>query len=227
MCGGGPVSQVASAVSFGAVRTAAALAVSLLSCSSGTPCSTCDCGRAGIFRVDALVPPPLLGGWESGDEALSNGTLTYGDVGDGRASTLVGPMTDGGTLTVATNHGLGLNPNLKPTAIAWYSEDHYNYQSAGAAFSFADRGVQLIVHDGSLGDHQGPVIAPVTSYFANPDAGTVEVTLDGQTISARLHQPVAFTRRGAAWCFAADEATYRVTALSHWVVFQLDALSEL
>ncbi|MFT3842766.1 MAG: hypothetical protein QM723_37605 [Myxococcaceae bacterium] len=208
------------------MRIAAALAVVLTACTSAKPCSACDCGHPGIFRLDVLLPPQSLGSFAQSDEPLSNATLTYGDFGDGRSSTVVGPTADGGTITVLTNHGVGLNPSLKPSAVSWYAEDESNYQSTGAAFSFADRGAQLIVHDGAKSSHEGPVLEPVSSYTPNPDAGTVTVTIDGQSLSGELHTPVTFSRRGATWCFTADEATYQVTALSHWAVFQLDALAE-
>lgn len=173
-----------------------------------------------------MLPPQSFGSFQQADEPLSNASLTYGDSGDGRSTTLIGPTGDGGTIIVVTNHGVGINANLKPSAVSWYAEDESNFQSTGAAFSFADRGAQLIVHDGAVSTHEGPVLEPVSSYAANPDAGTITVTIDGQTITAGLHTQVAFSRRGATWCFAADEATYKVTALSHWVVFQLDALEE-
>jgi len=208
------------------VRAAAAIAALCFACHSAKPCTACDCGRAGIFRLDVELPHVDQGNSTDADETWPNATLTYGDDLDGHSTTMIGPTADGGTLTVALNRGLGLAAGLKPTAGTWYNEVDWNFVSSGAALSFEDRGVQLIVHGGAPSSLETMVLAPVTQYAVDEGAGTLSVTMDGQTITAPFHQQVQFTRRGAPWCLAVDEVTQGFATQSHWVVFQLDALEE-
>lgn len=188
-------------------------------------CTSCDCGLDGGFDLYLGTPnPPFLQVMTANrDDVTAVASFAAG------TATLAADAADGGTITVLSTGPVVLSKGLVSGKVSWslYIQNAVDWITFGGSLSAAGN-PNLISHTAAQTGEELGHLAPVTAFTADPDAGVVTVTIDGQAVSASQLQTVEFDRAGQRWCLHTQFVYVDLGQVqSGWSVYALDAVGRV